>query len=208
MIRLIIAIIISVLAVNAQTAETTAVEPAPLSVGLVVDNSGSLRTQFDRVVSVVAGMIDEKGGEDEIFLVRFVDASKIRLWQDFTHVKSELHDVVEEMFVEGGETALFDALKLSATHFSQSQKSGDRPRVLVLVTDGDEGKSAAKQDDVIAILKNEKIRVFTIGIGDLVNVKLLQRIAKETGGSAFFPKSKADTTTIAKQVWPAARALK
>ena len=207
MLRVIALILAAVIAANAQAADAPKAEAAPLSIGLLVDNSGSYRLLLDRVINVVADIIDQKGGEDEMFLVTFVDSSKIVLRQDFTHVKSELHDAAENMFIEGGQTAILDALKFSAKQFENARS--DRPRVLLLISDGDERNSAARIEDVIKVLKDAKIRVFAIGLADeSLNAKFLERITRDTGGAKFIPKTRAETAEVVKQVWPAIRAPK
>ncbi|HEV8591718.1 MAG TPA: VWA domain-containing protein [Pyrinomonadaceae bacterium] len=209
MIRIVKAIVLTLVAalqtVNAQAADAPKTEPALLSVGLVVDNSGSYRLLLDRVIDLASNIVDQKGGDDEMFLVTFVDTSKIVLRQDFTHVKSDLHDAAENMFIEGGQTAILDALKFSARLFSESENApANSQRILILISDGDERNSAAKLDDVLKLLKDEKIRVYVIAISDeRLNTKLLDRIAKDTGGEKFVPKTRADIASVAKQIWPA-----
>ena len=207
MLRVIALILAAVIAANGQAVEVPKADASPMSIGLVVDNSGSYRLLLDRVINVVADLVDQKGGEDEMFLVTFVDTSKIVLRQDFTYVKSELHDAAENMFIEGGQTAILDALKFSAKQFENAQP--DRPRVLLLISDGDERDSAAKMEDVIKVLKDAKVRVFAIGLADeSLNAKFLERITRDTGGAKFVPRTRAETAEVVKQVWPAIRAAK
>lgn len=207
MLRSIVLILIAAIAANAQAADAVRTEPAPLSVGLLVDNSGSYRLLLDRVINLVGDLVDQKSGDDEMFLVTFVDTSKIVLRQEFTRVKSDLHDAAENMFVEGGQTAILDALKFAATQFDNAQ--ADRPRALIIITDGDERQSAAKIEDVIKTLKDANVRVYAIGLADEgLNVKFLDRITRETGGAKFIPKTRAETTELVKQVWPAIRTAK
>jgi Mg-chelatase subunit ChlD len=207
MFRLVLIILATAIAINGQLPETPTAAASPLTVGLVVDNSGSYRSLLDRVVDVVSDLVDEKGGEDEMFLVTFVDTSKIVLRQDLTHVKGELHDAAEKMFIEGGQTAILDALKFAAKEFEKLPS--ERPRILILISDGDERSSAAKMADVIKDLKDLNIRVFALGLADgYLNAKFLERITKETGGAKFIPKSRAQISEVTKQVWPAIRATK
>lgn len=204
MLRAFVFILTAAFAANAQTVESAKVDAAPISVGLVVDNSGSYRLLLDRVIQLVADIVDQKNGEDEVFLVTFVDTSKIVLRQPLTYYRSELHDAAEEMFIEGGATAIIDALNFAAKQFEKS--TADRPRALLLISDGDERNSAAKIEDVIRTLRDAKIRVYAIGLADdRLYSKLLDRITKETGGAKFIPKTRSETADIVKQVWPAMR---
>ena len=177
-------------------------EKIPVSYGLVIDNSGSIRTILDNVISVVSEVVESNEAEDESFLLTFVDTPKIVLRQEFTFKKAELHDAVENMFVEGGQTAILDAVKVSADYLSKNARAdGSRARALVLVTDGEDRSSASKIDDVIRLLKDENIRIFVIAMADgKVFPKLIDRLTKETGGAKFSPRTRAEMSTVATQI--------
>ncbi len=182
-------------------------EQNPVSYGIVVDNSGSFRTLLDRVTTVVSDVVDENGADDEAFLVTFVDTQKIILQQEFTDRKSELRDAAENMFIEGGQTAILDAIKRSADYLAQNaRKDTGRMRALVLVTDGEDRASKSTIEDVLLLLKDENIRVFVIAMSDTkVFTKILDRLTKATGGSIVTPKGKADLSAAAKQIFAAMR---
>jgi VWFA-related protein len=177
-------------------------ERMPVSYGLVIDNSGSFRTLLDRVVSVTSDLVEENGAEDEAFLTTFVDTPKIILRQEFTNRKSDLHDSAQNMFIEGGQTAILDALKSSADYLTQNARTEDgRLRALVLVTDGEDRGSVTKLEDLLKLLKEHNIRVFVVAMSDTkVFMKLLDRLTKETGGSVILSKTRADLAAAAKQV--------
>ena len=185
-----------------------AAQPVPVSYGIVADNSGSYRLLLEKVVRLTSDLVDENGAEDEAFLVTFVDAAKIVLRQDFTSKKADLRDAAENMFIEGGQTAILDAVKSAAQHLDASARSEPgRARVLVLITDGDEHKSVAGIEEVLQLLKATKIKVFVIGLAEgKVDTKLLARLSKETGGVLYLPKPGADISTISKGVAAAIRA--
>ena len=182
-------------------------EPIPVSYGLVVDNSGSFRTLLDKVVAITSDVVEENGADDEAFLVTFVDTPKIVLRQEFTYRKSELHDAAQNMFIEGGQTAILDAIKSSADYLVQNAKADPgRMRALVLVTDGEDRASQTKIEDVLKLLKEQNIRVFVIAMSDTkVFIKLLDRLTKATGGMIVTPKGRGDLTGAAKQVFAAMR---
>lgn len=182
--------------------EMPAVQPAAVSYGIVVDNSGSYRLLLERIIDLVKDIVGSNGGNDETFLVTFVDSDKVRLHQDLTSSKELLSDAAEEMYIEGGQTAILDAVSFSAKHLVEKTSSTpERPRVLVLISDGDERASAAKIEDVIKYLRDEKIRLFAIGISDeKVAMKILDRLTKETGGKKYLPKSRAETPELVKSL--------
>ncbi|CAN5516454.1 hypothetical protein BH18ACI3_BH18ACI3_21570 [soil metagenome] len=183
------------------------VEKAPVSYGLVVDNSGSFRSLLDKVITVVSEIVEENGADDEAFLVTFVDTPKIVLRQEFTYRKSELHDAAQNMFIEGGQTAILDAVKSAADYLAQNaQTDKSRTRALVLVTDGEDRASQTKIDDVLTILKEQNIRIFVVALGEgKVFTKILDRLTKATGGSILTPKTRTDLAGSAKQVSVAMR---
>jgi VWFA-related protein len=179
----------------------------PLSYGLVVDNSGSFRLLLDKVIAVVEAVIETQGPDDEAFLVTFVDTPKIVLRQEMTDRKAELSDAAQNMYIEGGQTAILDAVKSAADYLDQQgKKEPGRQRSLVLVTDGEDRESKTKVDDLLTLLKERGIRVFVIGMSDVrMNTKLVGRLAKDTGGFVYLPKNKAEFTTAAKDVSAAMR---
>ena len=213
MIRFLAAILISILglcaAVRSQDAAAvkTSVEKSPVSYGLVVDNSGSFRMLLDKVITVVSEIVEDNGADDEAFLVTFVDTPKIVLRQEFTYKKAELHDAAQNMFIEGGHTAILDAVKSAADYLIENaQADKPRTRALVLITDGEDRASGTKAEDLIKILQDQNIRVFVVAIADgKVSTKILDRLTKATGGSVVTPKTRADLATSAKQVSAAMR---
>ncbi len=176
-------------------------EPA-VSYGLVIDNSGSYRSLFERVVGIVKEIAESKQSEDEAFLVTFVDTDKIRLHQDLTKHKELLSDAADDMYIEGGLTATVDAVSFSAKHLvEKTNATPERARVLILVTDGDERQSVTKIEEVIKYLQTERIRVFALGISDeKVSEKILDKLTKESGGKKYLPKTRMETSGVIKEL--------
>ena len=169
---------------------------SPVSYGIVIDNSGSVRPLIERVIRIVKTIVDANGLDDQTFIVTFVDSDKIVLRQELTSSKSELYDAADNMFIEGGKTAIIDAVKRSADHLAASSK-GDPGRIyrLVLITDGDESESKTKINELFATLKAEKISVLVFGISDQreFNTKFIDKLVKESGGRKYIPKTQAET---------------
>jgi VWFA-related protein len=195
------------LSINAQEAAEGKPAKVPVSYGLVVDNSGSFRSLLDRVITVVSDVVEGNTPEDETFLVTFVDTQKIVLRQEFTYRKSELHDAAQNMFIEGGQTAILDAVKISADYLAKNARTdGGRSRALVLVTDGEDRESGSKVEDVVKQLKEQNIRVFVIALADgRVYTKLIDRLTKETGGMKLTPKNKVELAAAASDISAAIR---
>jgi len=111
------------------------------------------------------------------------------------------------MFIEGGQTAILDAVKSAAEYLGKNARTDSgRLRALVILTDGEDRASVSKIDDVLRMLKEQNIRVFAIAMAEgKVFTKLLDRLTKETGGTIFMPKNRNDVSAAAKQVSAAMR---
>jgi len=193
-------------------------EEVPISYGLTVDNSGSMRSQIDKVIEAAKTIINSNKPGDETFLVRFIASDKIETIQDFTSSKQALNDALDNMYIEGGQTAIVDAVYLSAEHVSQYKKSevdDRRRRALILVTDGEERDSYYNREQLFAKLREDDVQIFVIGFvnelerddGNIIRkssrskaMEFLDRMAKETGGRTFFPNSLSDLPSIATEI--------
>lgn len=180
--------------------ESKTINP-PVSYGIVVDNSGSVRPIIERVIRIVKKIVDANEPGDETFIVTFVDFDKIVLRQELTSSKDELYDAAENMYIEGGKTAIIDAVKRSADHLAASKREQPgRIYRLVLITDGDESESKTKIDELFTTLKTEKISVLVVGVSDQrqFDTKFIDRLVKESGGRKYFPKTQAETDDVLK----------
>jgi len=193
-------------------------EEVPISYGLAVDNSGSMRSQIDKVIEASKILVNTNKPGDETFLVRFIDSEKIETLQDFTSDKERLYDGLDSMYIEGGQTAIVDAVYLAAERIANYKKGNDlndrRRRALILVTDGEDRSSYYKLDQLFAKLREEDVQIFVIGFvneldkeGGIIRkspkekaVDLINRLAKETGGRAFFPNSLSELNDIARDI--------
>jgi len=184
-----------------------------LSYGLVVDTSGSLRAQMDPIVEAVENIFNGNGPNDEAFLLRFTDSDHIETLQELTQNKRALIRASEALFTEGGATAMFDAVYLSARYLSQDgqAQSANRRQALILITDGEDRSSEHRIDEVLELLRSKKVRVFAIGLSKGLKkesgkkayekaVANLSRFASETGGRAYFPKTADEMQSNAKEI--------
>jgi Ca-activated chloride channel family protein len=192
-------------------------EEVPISYGLAIDTSGSLRAQLAQVIEAGKVIINSNKPGDETFLVRFISSDKIEQVLDFTSNKDDLIDSLDTFYTEGGQTAIIDAVYVSSEHVAQYKK-GDtndrRRRALIVVTDGEERGSQYKPEELFERLREEDVQIYVIGFvheldkeGGFIRksprekaVNLINRLAKETGGRAFFPESLADLPKIAEEI--------
>jgi len=178
-----------------------------LDYGLVIDNSGSFRTIFEEIIQSANAIIESNNPGDSGFLVRFVDSDKIHLIQDFTSSTDELKSAAEDMFIEGGQTAILDSVYFSAKHLAEKENSSpNREKVLILITDGEDRNSAAKTEDVVKFLKSERIKIYALGVSDgKIYKNLLDKLAKETGGKSFIVEKRSELKIIVKTLTIAIR---
>lgn len=189
----------------------------PVSYGLAVDNSGSLRSQLQSVIDAGKSIINSNKPGDETFLVRFISSDKIETMQDFTSNMDLLLEGIENMYVEGGQTAVIDAVFLSAERVAEYKKGDDndrRRRALIVVTDGEDRVSFYKQEQLFARLREADVQIYVVGFvnelekdGGFIRkssrdkaVNLLNKLASETGGRAFFPESISELPRIANEI--------
>jgi Ca-activated chloride channel family protein len=201
----------------AQPIESFSREEVPISYGLAVDTSGSLRSQLQSVIDAGKTIINSNKPGDETFLVRFISSDKIETVQDFTSNKEQLMDGLDGFYIEGGQTAIIDAVYLSAEHVSEYKKNNEtdkRRRALIVITDGEDRNSFYKQEQLFARLREEDVQIFVIGFVNELDkeagfirksprekaVDLINKLATETGGRAFFPESVADLPKIASEI--------
>jgi Ca-activated chloride channel family protein len=200
-----------------QPIETFTREEVPISYGLAIDTSGSLRSQLQAVIDAGKTIIDSNRAGDETFLVRFISSDKIETVQDFTSSKDSLIDALDDLFVEGGQTAIIDAVYLTAEHVAEYKKGGDndrRRRALIVITDGEDRSSFYSQEKLFARLREEDVQIYVIGFvreldkeGGFIRksprdkaVDLINKLASETGGRAFFPQSVSELPQIANEI--------
>jgi Ca-activated chloride channel family protein len=200
-----------------QKIEFISKEEVPISYGLAVDNSGSMRSQLDQVIEAAKIIVNTNKQGDETFLVRFIDSQKIETVQDFTSNKNQLMDSLDTLYLEGGQTAVVDAVLLSAQHVARYKKGSAtdrRRRVLIVVTDGEDRDSFYRQEELFDLLREEDVQIFLIGFVEELDkedgyisksprgkaVKLIDRLAKESGGRAFYPKSLDELNGIAEEI--------
>jgi Ca-activated chloride channel family protein len=188
-------------------------EPSPLTYSLVVDNTGSMRTVLDPVLRAGESIVAGRGGSDEMSVVRFVTRDRIELMQDFTRDRNALTAALEEMYIEGGETALLEAVRVAAEAVVARAPGDDRRRALVVITDGGERDPRAKLDEVLTYLRRHDVAVFVFGLTETLGSdafsqvkggrrksrELLDTLARETGGHAVYPKrpSEFDAAVLA-----------
>lgn len=176
-------------------------EDIPVAMGILIDNSGSMREKRAKVNQAALNLVRASNPHDEVFIVNFND--EYYLDQDFTNDLLKMKEALEKIDAKGG-TALFDALVASSDHLKRNARL--EKKVLFVVTDGEDNASSESLEQAVKQLQDENApSVYAIGIlGDEEHPKRARRaleiIAQHTGGIAFFPKTLDDVDEISKTV--------
>jgi VWFA-related protein len=177
----------------------------PVSMGILVDNSGSMRDKRAAVNSAALDLVKASNPQDEAFIVNFSDEAFID--QDFTSDLTKLREGLSHIDSKGG-TALYDAVVASA---DQLAKGAKRPKqVLLIITDGEDNASSLTLEQTIRRVQQlQGPVVYAIGLlfGEGTGgresrraQRALRLLSDETGGLAFFPKSLSEVDSIAAEV--------
>ena len=167
-------------------------EDTPVTVGLILDSSGSMRAKLGEVVAAALAFARSSNPNDELFAIRFNDdvreavlSRRFLLAGDLPDLEKALSSIVPE-----GRTALYDALMAGLDHMDD----GTRPRkVMVVISDGGDNASRATLDRVLARARTSNAAIYTVGIYDDddpdKNPGALKSLARTTGGERFLPRS-------------------
>ncbi|HME12885.1 MAG TPA: VWA domain-containing protein [Candidatus Acidoferrum sp.] len=178
-------------------------EDIPVSMGLVIDNSGSMREKRPRVNEAALTLVQASNPDDEAFVVNFNDDFYLDLDKDFSNSIPELKEALERIDSRGS-TALYDAIIGSLDHLKKGKKD---KKVLLIVTDGEDNTSRNSLEKTVREIQRTNTVIYTIGLlGDETKKskskakKALQQIAQASGGLAFFPENVEDVHNICEQV--------
>lgn len=179
-------------------------EDVPVSMGLIIDNSGSMREKRQKVAAAALALVKASNPQDEIFIVNFNDEAYLD--QTFTSDPKKLEEALTRIDSRGG-TAMRDAVAMSMDYLKEKAKRDKK--VLLVVTDGDDNTSATTNtlEKVVAKAQQSEVLVYSIGIlgeEDSRARKRAQRalnaLSQASGGQAYFPKEASDVEALAVQV--------
>ena len=167
-----------------------------MSVGLLVDHSGSMESKLAGVISAISGFTHASNPKDEMFVVNFGDEAKIQPLdgEAFSSDSAQITRAVGTSAI--GRTALYDAVLLGIDHL---RLSSWQKKALLIISDGGDNASSHKYSEVLAQARQSQVSIYAIGLvdefGEEENPKILEELCKDTGGIVFFPRSKADILT-------------
>ncbi len=178
-------------------------EDIPVSLGLIVDNSGSMRDKRAKVEAACLALVKDSNPQDEVFVVNFNDEAFLDnpKGKDFTSDIKEMEEALTRIDSRGG-TAMRDAIRMSIDHLKE--KAHKDKKVLVVVTDGNDNSSLVSLENLVKSSQQSGVLIYAVGLlseEERREAKRAERallaLTEATGGEAFFPKDVSEVERIA-----------
>jgi VWFA-related protein len=177
-------------------------EDAPISLGLIIDNSASMGTNKAQVAAAALALVRASNPGDEVFIMKFDD--RPALLQDFTHDTGKMEAALSKLDASGA-TAMHDAVLLAAEHLKRLATNDKK--VLLVVTDGEDNASIQGIDRIVRMAQQDGILVYAIGLLTEETPRSAERAKRDldaltssTGGEVFYPQQLQEIDGIAKHV--------
>jgi VWFA-related protein len=177
-------------------------EDVPISLGLVIDNSGSMRLRRNKVETAALQMVKASNRQDEVFVVNFNDDAFLDV--DFTGDVKKMEEGLTRIDARGG-TAMYDAISMSLDHLKAKAKRDKK--VLMLITDGADTASRTSLEKLVSQAHSTDVVIHAIALLDeevpreaRKAKRALETITKATGGLCFFPKTLEEVEKLALEV--------
>lgn len=165
-------------------------EDIPVSLGIIIDNSGSMRDKKNRVAAAALNLVKASNPQDEVFIVNFNDDAYLD--QPFTNSIKKMEEALDRMETKGG-TAMRDAISMSMDYVKEKAKKDKK--VLVVVTDGNDNTSNINLEDLMRKAQQSDILIYSIGIlseeeprESKKAKRALHDLAQASGAMDFYPK--------------------
>ena len=177
-------------------------EDIPVTVGLVIDNSGSMRPKRSQVIAAALSFARASNPQDQIFVVNFNERVSFGLPDSapFTDQVPQLELALSRVAADG-ETALYDAVAAALDHLNKGNRD---KKVLIVISDGGDNASKHSLAPIIAMARQPGAIIYTIGLFDETdadrNPKVLKQLAHETGGETFLPESIKEVVPICERI--------
>jgi Ca-activated chloride channel homolog len=186
-----------------QNAQLFSGEDAPVTVGLLIDSSGSMQANRDRVIAAATAFAEASHPNDELFALAFNDSVSAALppTGPFTQDVAVLQRALTNTIRAYGRTALFDGITAGLDYLGRGRHER---RVLVIVSDGGDNASHATFQEVVTKTQASNAVIYTVALVDPVerdaNPGLLRRIAQATGGETFTPRNADDVFDVLQHI--------
>jgi len=185
-----------------QSIESFSHDDIPVTIGLVIDSSGSMLPKRAEVVDAALAFVRSSNADDQIFVVNFNEHVAMGLPANvpFTNNAAQLETALSNHAITGM-TALYDAI---AVALEQLQKGKWDKKVLIVVSDGGDNASKRKLAQVISLVNQSNAVIYTLGVYDDLdedrNPRVLKDLSRASGGEAFFPKTLQGILPICEQI--------
>jgi VWFA-related protein len=181
-------------------------EDIPVSLGIVIDNSGSMAPKKTRVAAAALNMVRASNPQDEVFIVNFNDDAYLD--QPFTNSIKKLEEALDQLQTKGG-TAMRDAVSMSIDYVKEKAKK--EKKVLVIITDGNDNTSNINLEELVRKAQQSDVLIYSIGIlgeetpSDVRKARrALHDLAVASGGMDYYPKDleevDRETPEIAREI--------
>lgn len=185
-----------------QTIQFVRPEDTPATVGLVIDNSGSMRRKRSDVIDAALAFAESSNPQDEMFIINFNERvfSGLPEGMPFTSDVSALRSALVHTRAQG-KTALYDGVSEALKHL---QKGTRQRKALVVLSDGGDNASGASESDVLKLAAESNATIYTIAIDDPddkdQNPKVLEDLSRLTAGESYRVKSLGELGGVWRQI--------
>jgi len=177
-------------------------EDVPISLGIIIDNSGSMREKRQKVETASLDLVRASNPQDEVFIVNFNDDPFLDV--EITSDIKKMEEGIARIDSRGG-TAMRDAIRMSIDHLKEKAKKDKK--VLVVVTDGNDNSSLISLENLVKSAQDSGVLIYSVGLlseEERREAKRCRRALEElssvTGGESYFPKDAAEVDRVAHQV--------
>jgi Ca-activated chloride channel family protein len=177
-------------------------EDVPVSMGIIIDNSGSMREKRPKVAAAALELIKESNPQDEVFIVDFNDVAYLDA--PFTNNIKKLEQVLDKIDTRGG-TAMRDAISMSIDYAKENGKKSKK--VLLVITDGNDNTSNETLEQLVRKARQSEVLIYCIGLLNdeepreaRAAKRALNELAAASGGLAYYPKSLSEVESITPQI--------
>jgi Ca-activated chloride channel family protein len=177
-------------------------EDVPVSMGIIIDNSGSMRDKRAKVAAASLALVKASNPQDEVFIVNFNDDAYLD--QSFTSNIRKLEETLEKIDSNGG-TAMRDAIGMSIDYAKEKGKKDKK--VLLVVTDGNDNASIETLEQLVRKAQQSEVLIYCIGLLNDEEPReakkarrALNALAKASGGLDYYPKDLTEVDKITPEV--------
>jgi Ca-activated chloride channel family protein len=177
-------------------------EDVPISLGIIIDNSGSMREKRQKVEVASVDLVKASNRHDEVFIVNFNDEAYLDV--EMTNDIKKMEEGVARIDSRGG-TAMREAINMSIDYLKEKGKN--HKKVLLVVTDGNDNASTVGLERLVNRARQSEVLIYAIGLLDeeerreaKAAKRALNALTQESGGLAFYPKGVTEVDAIALQV--------